>query len=95
MLSKNTSEGVNLKVKLPALSLQACKFTKNKLLHIHFSRISARFSVITFCAFSRNHILEGCCTFQWGGGCYADGRASLLTGDALHGGIGFDGAGGF
>ena len=66
MLSKNTSEGVNLKVKLPAVSLQVCKFTKNKLLHIHFSTISARFSVITFCAFSRNHILEGCCTFQWG-----------------------------
>ena len=28
MLSKNTCEGVNLMVKLPAKSLQACKFTK-------------------------------------------------------------------
>ena len=29
MLSKNTCEGVNLIVKLPAISLQAWKFTKN------------------------------------------------------------------
>ena len=43
MLSKNTCEGINLIVKLPAISLQACKFTKNELLHTHFSRIFARF----------------------------------------------------
>ena len=30
-------------VQLPAISLQACKFTKNKLLHISSSRILARF----------------------------------------------------
>ena len=30
---KNTCEGVHLLVKLPAISLQACKFTKNELLH--------------------------------------------------------------
>ena len=29
-------EGVHLLVKLPVLSLQACKFTKNELLHIFF-----------------------------------------------------------
>ena len=29
MLSKNTCEGVHLIVKLPAIILQACKFTKN------------------------------------------------------------------
>ena len=29
MLSKNTCEGVHLIVKLPAVSLQACKFTEN------------------------------------------------------------------
>ena len=33
MLLKNTCEGVHLIVKLPATSLQACKFTKNELLH--------------------------------------------------------------
>ena len=43
MLSKNTCERVHLIVKLPAISLQACKFTKNELLHTHFSRILARF----------------------------------------------------
>ena len=36
MLSKNTCDGVHLIVKLPAISLQACKFTKNELLHIYF-----------------------------------------------------------
>ena len=30
-----------------------CKFTKNECLH-------------TYCAFSRNHVMEGCFTFQWG-----------------------------
>ena len=43
MLSKNTYEGVHLIVKLPAISLQVSKFTKNELLHTHFSRILARF----------------------------------------------------
>ena len=36
MLPKNTCEGVHLKVKLAAISLQACKFTKNEFLHTHF-----------------------------------------------------------
>ena len=43
MLLKNTCEGVHLIVKLPSISLQACKFTKNELLHTCFSRILARF----------------------------------------------------
>ena len=46
MLSKNTCEGVHLKVKLPAIRLQASKFTKNKLLQTYFLRILARFLVI-------------------------------------------------
>ena len=41
-LSRNTCEGVHLLVKLPAISLQASKFTKNELLHTYFSRILAR-----------------------------------------------------
>ena len=36
MLSKNTCEVVHLIVELPAISLQACKFTKNELLHTYF-----------------------------------------------------------
>ena len=76
MLSKNTCEGVHLIVKLPAISLEACKFTKNELLHAYFSRILARFYLLFICAFSRNHFIEGCFTFQWGGGvggCFSDG----------------------
>ena len=43
MLSKNTCEGVQLIVKLPAISLQASKFTKNEFLQTYFSRILAGF----------------------------------------------------
>ena len=43
MLSKNTCEGVHLIVKLPTISLQASKFTKNGLLRTYFSRILATF----------------------------------------------------
>ena len=43
MLSKNTCKRVHLIVKLPAIILQAYKFTKNELYHIYFSRILARF----------------------------------------------------
>ena len=38
MLSKNTCEGVHLMVKFLAISLQACKFTKNEI-HIYFSKV--------------------------------------------------------
>ena len=43
MLLKNTCEGVHLLVKLQPITLQACKFTKNKLIHTYFPRILARF----------------------------------------------------
>ena len=43
LLLKNTCEGVHLIVKLPAIILQACKFTKNELFPTHFSRILAIF----------------------------------------------------
>ena len=43
MLSKNTCEGVHLIVKLPTISLQASKFTKNELLRTYFSRVLATF----------------------------------------------------
>ena len=36
MLSRNTCDGAHLIVTLPAISLQACKFTKNELLHTYF-----------------------------------------------------------
>ena len=43
MVVKNTYEGVHLLVKLPAISLQACKFTKSELLHLNLSMILDRF----------------------------------------------------
>ena len=55
---------VDLIIKLPAIGLQTCKFTKNELLDTYFSRIFARFWVIIYCAFSRNHSMEGRFTFQ-------------------------------
>ena len=43
MLLKNTCEGVYMLVKLLAISLQACKFTKNEFLHIYISKILSYF----------------------------------------------------
>ena len=43
ILLKNTCGGVHLTVKLPAISLQAWKFTKNELLLSYFWTILARF----------------------------------------------------
>ena len=43
MLLKNTYEEVHMIVKLPAISLQTYKFTKNELLQTYFSRTLARF----------------------------------------------------
>ena len=42
MVLKNACEEVHLLAELPAISLQAFKFTKNELLHTFFSRILAR-----------------------------------------------------
>ena len=49
MVMKNTCEEVHLLVKLLAISLEACKFTKNELPHRHFSGILASFKVIIYC----------------------------------------------
>ena len=40
---KNTCEGVYFLVKLTAITLEACKFTRNELLHAKFSMILGRF----------------------------------------------------
>ena len=40
IMSKNTCEVVHLIAKLPAISLQACKFTKNELFHTFFKDFS-------------------------------------------------------
>ena len=87
-------EGVHLTVKLPAIILQACKFTNNELPHIHFSRILPTFKVIIYCAISTNHFMEGFFTFQWGGSCFSDRGASFfkwgvrpMGGSVLMGGV--------
>ena len=49
MLLKNSCEGVHLLVKLLAISLQACKFIKDELLHTYFSSILATFLVNIYC----------------------------------------------
>ena len=50
--------------------------------------ILARFKVIIYCAFSRNHFMEGCFTFQWGGRM---GGGFILKWEVRPiGGIGFD-----
>ena len=48
---KNTCEGVHLIVKLWAISLQACKFTKNELFYTFFKDFSQILSFYLFCFF--------------------------------------------
>ena len=72
--------GLKCRRKIPVQEF--CKFTKNELLHTYFWRILARFEVVIYCAFSTNHFMEGCFTFQWRV-CFADGGASFLSGGAL------------
>ena len=85
MLSKNTCERVYLIVKLLAMSLQACKFTKNELLYTHFSKILVTIIV---------HFLG---IISWKGASRFNGRGVVFQrGDSfLYGGsmrsIGFDG----
>ena len=76
--SKNTSEGVHLIVKLPAISLQASKFTKNELLQQDFK-------LLFIVAFSGNHFMGVSCfngrvVFQMGGFIF------ILRGGVPHGG---------
>ena len=74
--SKKTWEGVHLIVNLSAISLQACKVTKNELLHTYFSRILLE---VIYCAFSRNQSWKGASCFD-GEVCFSDGGASFLSG---------------
>ena len=90
MLSKNTGEGVHLIKKLPAVSLQASKFTKNELLDTSFSRILARFLFIVL--FLGIISWKGVSCFnEGGGGGFSDREASFLIGGCPMGGIGFGG----
>ena len=93
MLSKNTCEGVHFLVQLPAIGLQACKFTKTELLRTYFWRILARFSVITYCAFLGIISWKGASRCNGWGLFFRWWGASFLSGGHPMGGIGFDGVG--
>ena len=69
-MMKNTCEGVHLIVKLPTISLQASKFTKDELLHRYFSRILARCFIVLFQGIIS---WKGVSCFNGGGGCFSDG----------------------
>ena len=90
MLSKNTCERVYLIVKLLAMSLQACKYTKNELLYTHFSRILVTIIVHFVGIIS----WKGASRFNGGGGLFFRWRGSFLSGGcAPWGAISFDGGG--
>ena len=82
-LLKNTCAGVHLLLKLLAISLQVCKFTKNEL-HIFFKDFSQILSYYLLCFFQEPfhgrglHVSMGEVVFQMG--------ASFLGGGTLHAG---------
>ena len=91
ILSKNTSEGVHLIVKLPAISLQASKFTKNELLHTYFFNKDFRLLIIVLflgiISWKSVSSFNGWFVFQMGGGASflsgggaPHGRASVFVG---------------
>ena len=68
ILSKNTCEGIHLIVKLPAISLQACKFTKiNFITHI-FQGFLLDFKLFFIVLFLGIISWKGASLFSGGGG---------------------------
>ena len=76
MLSENTCEGVHMTVKLPAISLQVCRFTKNELLHTCFQGFSLDFKLLIIVLFleiiswKSVSCFNGEFVFQMGGGLH-------------------------
>ena len=54
---------VHLIIKLLAISLQACKFTKLSFFTHIFQGFYLDFKLLFIVLFSRNHFMEGCFTF--------------------------------
>ena len=85
MLSKNTCEGVHLIVKLLAISLQACKFTKMNFFTHVFEGFWLDFKLF-FVLFLEIISWKGGCFMSqsrgvWGGGhCFSDRGISFLCG---------------
>ena len=76
-------------VKLPGISLQVCKFTKNELLHTCFLRISLDFKLLFIVLFLEIISWNGVSCFN-GGFLFQMGRGALFLSDrgggAPHGG---------
>ena len=81
MLSKNTCEGVHLIVKLPAISLQASKFTENELLQTYFQGFYLDFKLLFIVLFLGIISWKGVSRFNGGeGGCFSDGWDFIFKG---------------
>ena len=68
MLSKNTCEGIHLIVKLPAIRLQACKFTKTNFLTHIFQGFLLDFKLFFIVLFLGIISWKGASLFSGGGG---------------------------
>ena len=78
MLLKNTCEGVYLIVKLPAISLQACKFTKmNFFTHI-LQGFLLDFKLLFIVLFLEIISWKGASFFSGEWGCFSDGGGGFI-----------------
>ena len=95
-MSKNTCEGVHLIVKLPAICLQASKFTKNELLHTYFFNKDFRLLIIVLflgiISWKSVSSFNGWFVFQMGGFIFKWGRGTPWGGHQFlwEGGEGFE-----
>ena len=87
MLLKNTCEGVYLIVKLPAISLQACKFTKITKIYNFFTHILQGFlldfKLLFIVVFLEIISWKGASFFSGEWGFFSDGGASFLSGRCI------------
>ena len=87
MLLKNTCEGVFLIVKLLAISLQACKFTKITKIYNFFTHILQGFlldfKLLFIVVFLEIISWKGASFFSGEWGCFSDGGTSFLSGRCI------------
>ena len=71
MLLKNTCDRVDLIVKSLTINLEACKFTKNELLHTYFQGFQLDFKLLFIVLFLGSILWKGVSCFN-GGVCFSD-----------------------
>ena len=71
MLLKNTCDRVDLIVKSLTINLEACKFTKNELLHTYFQGFQLDFKLLFIVLFLGSILWKGVSRFN-GGVCFSD-----------------------